>query len=406
MNELLTNLIGQQKNEVPCLLARATVERDCLGEFTASLSSPLIKVIIGPRRSGKSTLALHALRDKKFAYFNFEDEQLNFPFTANDLLESFDVVYPSYDYILLDEIQLLPQWEKYLNRLERLQKNVIVTGSNSKLLSSELATSLTGRHLSYELLPFSFAEYQRATHSGTYVQYLSNGGFPSVALQNTTLRDFLTALWDSIILKDIVHRYKIRRAAELKNLLFVVLTMMCGRTSGRSLERALHANLNHSTINKFLQYAEQAYLCILLQNYSFKSRVRVSAEKKVYLYDNGFFTAHHTGTTPDHGKLLENAVFIALCRKGLKPNNTLYHYRTKADYEVDFYATPSSGESALYQVAFSVEAPHTLERETRALLAAADELRVNKLYIITMEDAERELHYGSRIIHVVPASKL
>ncbi len=407
MNELLTNLIKRQRTEISSIINAAYVRRNLTEDISKNLDTDSIKVIMGPRRSGKSSLALQVLDGKKFAYFNFEDEELNFEFTAEQILECFNAVYPNFEYILFDEIQLFHKWEHLVNRLHRLGRNIIITGSNSKLLSSELASSLTGRYLEYQLLPFSYSEYLSANkHSRnleSFLQYLQMGGFPSVVTNRTKSSDFLLTLWDAIILKDMVLRYKIRRISELKNLLYLIVTTMTGRASSRSLSRALHGQLTHSTISKYTGWAEGAYLCCALQNYSFKPRERVNSEKKFYIYDNGFFSAQKTSGASDFGKLLENHVFIEFCRYGLIPNINLFSYQTKSGYEVDFYITPASGKARLIQVTYSAITAKTLDRETRALITAAKELQVKDLYIVTCDDSEQQLEIHGKKINIIPA---
>jgi uncharacterized protein len=407
MNELLASLIQKQRSEIPSISKQAYVPRSTRGALMKRLETDAIKVIIGPRRAGKSSLAIQALDGAKFAYFNFEDEGINFAFTAEEILECFEHIFPDYQYILFDEIQLFPGWEHLANRLQRLGKNLIITGSNSRLLSSELGSSLTGRYVEFQLLPFSYEEYVRATKeiSGieSFLNYLASGGFPSVVTQRISSRDFLIPLWDSIILKDIVQRYKIRRITELKGLLHLVLTSMGAKVSSRSLERALNKQLSHTTISKYLNWAEGAYLCCALQNFSFKARERVNSEKKLYIYDNGFFTAQKTSGASDFGKLLENFIFIELCRSGLTPNLDLFSYQMRSGYEVDFYTPPASGKARLIQVSYSTSSGRTLDRETRALISASKELGVKDLFLITCEESPKILEAGGCRIQCLPA---
>lgn len=410
MNEALASLIRKQRSEIKRISDQAYVRRSVRDGLNKGLDSEAIKVIVGPRRAGKSSLAIQALKGTKFAYFNFEDEAINFSFTAEEILECFDIIFPDYQYILYDEIQLFPGWEHLVNRLQRLGRNLVITGSNSKLLSSELGSSLTGRYIEYQLLPFSYSEYLKATKeiSGidSFLYYLKSGGFPSVITQRISSRDFLVPLWDSIILKDLVQRYKIRRTAELKGLLHLVLTSMGARASSRSLERALNNQLSHTTISKYLNWAEGAYLCCALQNFSFKARVRVNSEKKLYIYDNGFFSAQSTSGSSDYGKLLENFIFIELCRSGLIPNLDFFSYQTRSGYEVDFYTPPSSGKARLIQVSYSIGSAKTIDRETRALISASKELQVSNLYLITCDESEQVVEIDGCRIQCLPAWNL
>lgn len=411
MANLLSNIIRKQRQEIPVILKQASVERESKTKLTEALSSGLVKAVIGPRRSGKSSLVLQCLGGSNAAYLNFEDEALTFGFTAEEILEAFEGVYPGHEYIFFDEIQLFPDWEKLLNRLHRTGKNIIVTGSNSKLLSGELASSLTGRHLVFELLPFSFHEYLSAKGRNPdiredYVNYLNSGGFPTVVLHEDNTGEFLRALWDSVILKDIVGRYKLRRPVELRNLLYIILQQMSAKVTSRSLERAVNKQISNVTINKFIGYAEQAYLCCLLQNYSFKPRERVNSEKKVYIFDNGFYTAHRSTPQADIGKLLENAVFTDLVRLGFEPNVDLFYYRSKSGYEVDFFILRNGRPYALCQAAFEASDITTFNRETRSLIAAGEELRIDKLYLLTADGVRRRNQIDDKLIETIPAWEL
>lgn len=404
---LLTNIIKKQASEAGAIQASAKVARELSVKVIEGIRyRDAIKVIIGPRRAGKSTLMLQAIASQPFAYFNFEDEDLNFDYSGEELIQCLEAIYPNSEIFAFDEVQLCPSWEKLVNRLQRLGKNVIITGSNSKLLSAELSSSLTGRYLEYQLLPFSYSEYLAAIKStdssgdnapkrekglATFLEYLKHGGFPSVVTNRFPEREFLSNLWDSIILKDLVQRYKIRRVAEFKSLLYLILMSMSCRASHRSLSRSLNEQLTHSSVAKFIDWAESAYLCSALQTFSDKPRKRVNSEKKFYLYDNGFYSAHKVSGQDDFGKLLENHVFIELCRQGLRPNLELFTYRSGDGSEIDFVILPRTGPKKLIQVAFSTSAQRTLDRETRALVRAAKEQGITTCIVVTCDPAEKVL---------------
>jgi predicted AAA+ superfamily ATPase len=407
MNIEIANLVNKQKSELHSIPLNPYIKRDLSDRFIKALNSKLIKVITGPRRAGKSTLAIQTLKDFKLAYLNFEDEDFKTSFSGEDIIKTFEVIYPGYEYILFDEIQLFPSWEKFLNRLERLGKNVIVTGSNSKLLSTELSSSLTGRHINFELLPFSYHEYLKVNKenisSSSFHSYLKTGGFPAVLLGAVTGKDFLLNLWDSILLKDIVERYRIRKSPEIKSLLSLVRSQISSRASVRNIEQNLDFALNHTTIEKFLSYAESAYLSCLLQAYSHKSKIRIKSDRKIYLFDNGFYTAQQNSSATDLGRLLENYFFIELFRYGLKPNLDYFHYLTRRNYEVDFYVAKSKLPASLLQICYSLAEQRTLEREIRGLVTASKELKVDRLFIITSDGARRIVKEDGMLINIIPA---
>ena len=394
-----------QQTELQAILRSAFVRRSSVRNLP--LDSPDIKVIFGPPRSGKSSLAIQTLVNRKLAYFNFEDESVPADFSTDDWLDSLSEVYPDFDTLLLDEIQLLPKWEHLVNRLHRLGKNLVITGSNSKLLSGELASSLTGRYIELKLLPFSFAEYlvaqSKIANRQNFTDYLMSGGFPSVVTGRSDADVFLPTLWDAIILKDLVHRYGIRRSVELKNLLHLMMTNMASRVNSRSLSRALDGQLTHATVSKYISWAEGAYLCCLLQPFSFKARQRINADKKSYLYDNGFYVSQTKSGPRDMGRLLENHVFVELCRRGFEPNLDFFFFQTKSKFEVDFFLTPASGSAKLIQACYTLSGEETKKREFRALVHAARELRISDLLIITCDDAEQNFTHEGYRIRTIPA---
>jgi uncharacterized protein len=407
MSFSLSNAVNRQKPEINRILELAFVSRDVAYKLIRSLDDEAVKVITGPRRSGKSCLAVQALAGRNFAYFNFEDESLNFDYSSDDLIAALSTVYPNFQYILFDEIQLCPRWEHLVNRLHRLGHKLIITGSNSKLLSGELASSLTGRCLEFKLFTFSYEEFLLARNlpktPKSFVDYLQTGGFPSVATERSKGADFLPTLWDAVILKDLVQRFNIRRSVELKNLLHVVLLNMCSRVSARSLSRNLKDQLTHSTISKYLSWSENAYLCSLLHEYSFKPRERVNSDKKIYLYDTGFFTAHQRSGAGDLGRLLENYVFAAICRSGLTPNLDFFTYRTKAKYVVDFYIASNTHGRKLIQACYDTTDFETQKRELRALAHAARELNVTEAIVVTCAEGGQTYQYDGLEVNSVPA---
>jgi len=297
MRSLILNLVHKQQQELGHLLKQGSINRDKSQELAKALPSELIKVITGPRRSGKSTLALQALSNHRFAYFNFEDEQLPANVDPTLLIKALDQVYGKSDYLFFDEIQNLDRWESFLNRLHRGGRNLVVTGSNAKLLADELATALTGRHLAIELLPLSLKEVRGAISEAIDLEqrYLVQGGFPEVVLGKVDFRSYLSALWDSVILKDIVKRRRVRNVAELRDLLSLALSAMGSRQNSERLSRSLGETISPPTAKKFMSYGAEAYLISELHRYHLKPRLRLKADRKCYVIDNGYFSARQVG---------------------------------------------------------------------------------------------------------------
>jgi len=303
------------------------------------------------------------------------------------------------DIYLFDEIQNMPRWEQFLNRIHRLGKNVVVTGSNSRLLSAELSSSLTGRHVAIELFPLSYQEslMRESATLQSFRSYLETGGFPEVLLSRIDSRNYLSALWDAVILKDIVQRHKVRTVGSLRDLLALCLANICSRFSHDSIARALQADLSAPTVKKFLRYAQDSYLLTELAMYHRKPRVRIKSERKIYTIDNGFFSSHKLGVLDDSSKLLENFVFVELWRRGNKPNLDLFFYKTANNLEVDFLIRKGHQASELIQVAYSLSGFETRRREIAALVKAAQELEVPRLTLVTMDEQGEEIVDGRKV---------
>ncbi len=207
--------ILNQRAERDELLSRPYQQRHTKYDADELLKSPLIKLITGPRRVGKSVFALLMLQGKNFAYLNFDDNQLLKKWDEDLAMSALDDVYPDYDFMLLDEIQNLPDWDLWVSKLYRRGKNLIITGSNAKMLSSEMATVLTGRYLQIEMLPFSLEETmswkdispdreeQAAQAIVLADDYMRNGGYPETIPSRSITKSYLSTLFDSILLKDV-----------------------------------------------------------------------------------------------------------------------------------------------------------------------------------------------------------
>ncbi|MBN8548311.1 MAG: ATP-binding protein, partial [Deltaproteobacteria bacterium] len=295
MNSKLINLVQAQKAERDLLISKETIVREQSSKLKGQLSSELVKVITGPRRAGKSVLTFQVLKGLNFAYLNLEDNSLPQPIDGDGLFDAVNEVYGAVDFYFFDEIQSLDGWEKWINKLHRRGKNILITGSNSKLLSKELATSLTGRFLQTELFPFSFREfvgvpqYLRTLPTGEaghqdqalFQKYLEQGGFPEINLSQIDPRDYLKTLLDSIVLNDIINRYRIRSSTQVRSLMMLLINSVASRFSARSLERALEGALSIATVQKFLGYFNEAYVFEDLPRYFHKTRERLKADRKI-----------------------------------------------------------------------------------------------------------------------------
>lgn len=406
METLLQNIAVRQREEIAKLYKHDFISRLKTDSLIEGLGSSLIKVIIGPRRAGKSTIALQALKDKKFAYLNFEDESIPEIDDGDKIIKALDQVYGPVDFYFFDEIQNLNRWEQFLNRQHRLGKNIVATGSNAKLLSEELSSSLTGRHIEIEILPLSFKEASEVQESppAYFDKFLIEGGYPEVAYNKARYDSYLQTLWDSVLLKDIARRKKVRNIGALTNVLSLVLSNMTSRYSVESLVRALQKEISAPSVKKFLSYGVEAYLISELNQYSVKPKVRVKSDRKSYCIDNGFYSAKSVNFSDNYGALLENAVFNELRVRGYKTNFNLFYYQSRSGHEVDFLLRSGHINQELIQVCYSMSSLKTNERELRALVEAGEELNVDKLTIVTKNEERQEVAKGKKI-SVVPAYK-
>ena len=401
------------------MLKQAYVTRPELAAKTDYLSSPLIKLIAGPRRSGKSVLALQILENENFAYLNFDDDLLLKNFDEDSVSEALNEVYPDYDYLLLDEIQNLNRWELWVTKLYRRGVNLVITGSNAKLLSHEMATSLTGRYLKISVFPFSFAEFLKyhgediietdlsPQRTGTLLNYLNtyinSGGFPEVVLNPAVQKNYLSSLFDSVLLKDIVKRFKIRHSQQLYDLANYFLTNYTNFYSFNSLKVDLGFS-SVATVQKFTGFLEEPYLFLNLSRYDKRIKLQQKSPKKSYVIDNGFIKARSFELSPNHGRLLENMIFIELLRRNYQPGLDLFYYRTRNNREIDFLCRSGHITEQLIQVCYDISGSKTLKRETDALVEAGSELKCSELLLITWDKEEVVLHKGT-YIQLLPAWK-
>jgi len=232
--EQMKEIVLSQKVERDELLGGRYVPREGLKNARENLQNNLIKVIIGPRRAGKSVFSIQMLEGVNFAYLNFDDERLISSSDYDEILKAIRQVYGESKIILFDEIQNLPNWELFVNRLHRRGFNIIITGSNAYLLSRELSTHLTGRYVQFRIFPFSFSEFLRAKEFvmdeslelkerqglllGHLDHYLEKGGYPEIVVKGVDTKNYLTTLFESILFKDIVKRYGVRYPKMLSDL--------------------------------------------------------------------------------------------------------------------------------------------------------------------------------------------
>lgn len=392
--------ILNQRAERDELLSRPYQQRHTKYGADELLQNPLIKLITGPRRVGKSVFALLMLQGKNFAYLNFDDNLLLEKWEEDLAMSALDDVYPDYDFMLLDEIQNLPDWDLWVSKLYRRGKNLIITGSNAKMLSSEMATVLTGRYLQIEMLPFSLEETmswknispdreeQAAQAIMLADDYMRNGGYPETIPSRSITKSYLSTLFDSILLKDVAQRHKVRNTNDLYNLATYLLSNFCNPISANELAGELGMS-SVATTKKFCDYLNEPYLFFYLPRFNNKLKLMNKAPKKVYVVDNGFVQSTAFNLSENLGRLLENQVFVELLRRGYIPGQTLFYYRTRNDKEIDFVTRKGAKVEQLIQVCYDMTSEKTRKRELDALTEAAEELHCDNLLVITNDQEEK-----------------
>ena len=413
----MKTIIMNQRKERDELLSRPYLIRRSSQDSDVLLNSHLIKLITGPRRVGKSTHALLMLRDKNFAYLNFDSQPLLDAWDANLVMRMLDDVYPNYEYLLLDEVQNLDAWDLWVSELFRKGKNLVITGSNAKMLSSEMATVLTGKYLQIEMFPFSMEEFfdwnkldlhnlkseQQAEGKVLTDDYMRNGGYPEVVASRQLVRSYLDTLFDSIIWKDVAKRHNVRNITDLNNLAMYMISNFCNPLSANELSEELGFQ-SVNTTKKFMDYLHEPYLFYYMSRYNNKLKLMKKAPRKVYVVDNGFVTAKAFAVSENLGRLLENQVFVELVRRGYNTDKSMFFYRSRNDKEVDFVLRKGAHIERLVQVCYDMSSPKTEKREVDSIVECAEELRCSNLTIVTHEE-ERTLEKNGYTISVVPISK-
>lgn len=385
--------------------------------------SGMAQVVIGVRRSGKSTLCHKVLQGKGvyYGYVDFDDDRLA-KLQVEDLDTVLSCLYQLYgtdmDYLFLDEIQNVDGWYLFVNRLLRSKMHVVLTGSNAKLLSGELSSHLTGRYNEIRLLPFSFAEtclYKGVNVSGLSTKaeaerkialnsYLQEGGLPELMRMKSdrTKRNYAEGLIETIITKDIAKRYKIKNVDGLRRISNHLINNICQTIDYAQLV-AIGGVKSDNTVRKYVGYLTQAYLVQKIQKFSYKSKERVCNEK-IYVIDTGFIANRENNLLGEGvGWRLENVVYTELKRRYVSQAEDIYYYKPDTrGKEVDFVVCRQGRVLELIQVSYSVSDPATLKREVSALASVSDALKCDVLTLVTLDES-RQLNCENKQINLVNA---
>ena len=400
--------IQNQRKERDRLLSLPYIPRQTIYDFDELLKSPNIKLLTGPRRVGKSTQALLMLRGKNFAYLNFDDNELLKKWDEQQAEMLLGEIYPNYEYLLLDEVQNIDGWDVWVNKLYRRGVNLVITGSNAKMLSGEMATVLTGRYLEINMLPFSLVEASQFVGrlgNAEKIQddFLKNGGYPETFTQRSITPSYLQALFDSILYKDIVRRHKIRNATDLNNVAMFLLSNFTGTFSYNDVADDLGLS-SVTTTKKFMDYLHEPFLFYYLDRYNNKLKLMKKAPRKVYVVDNGFVVSKAFNLSENLGKLLENQVFVELLHRGYDTEKSLFYYHSRNDKETDFVLREGNKVKELIQVCYDMSKEKTIKREVDSIVECAGELGCDNLTIVTWNE-ERTIEKKDYTIKVVPVGK-
>lgn len=397
-----------------------------LRKLQSILPSGQVAVITGPRRSGKSFvmrqlaqgLVDNGVPANQILLVNFEDPRFS-PLNAGLLQEIFET-YLEYmrpagkPYIFLDEIQEVDQWEKWVRTVHELNKAVIViSGSNAKLLSAELSTVLTGRHLDVRVLPLSFSEFllfndlnlreqndivlNQSRVNGLWNDYLTNGGFPETVMSDNK-KEILLHYFDDLAEKDLARRYHLRKADKIKELARFYLSNTARPTTFTSVGKFL--GITAATAERFSHYLENAFLCFFLRRFSFTVKEQTKSPRKVYSVDTGLSRAVGFESSPNIGWHAENAVFLELLRRQSdNPDLELFYWKDVQHHEVDFVLKEKGRVTKLIQVVWDMSNQKVREREKKNLLKAMAELKCQNGLVLTADFAGEEYVDGLKVVY-------
>jgi predicted AAA+ superfamily ATPase len=406
----LERVLLDQKEELEALRNKSFCHR--LEESQIDLNSNLAQVVIGVRRSGKSTLCFNALEKSKvrYAYVNLDDENL-YGLTVkdmNDILQVLYSIYGNFTHLFLDEIQNIKGWHLFVNRMLRKGMHVLLTGSNSKLLSGELASHLTGRHHTIELLPFSFRDWcnyngiataplttkNMGILMGAFDKYLRQGGFPELLIERNHT-SYIDSLFHNIITQDIQKRFNVKYIDSLERLAGHLLNISPTIIVKDKLQEQFGFK-SHHTLGNYLSYLAQTYLICKVSKYSTKSRERSVAEK-AYAIDVAFMNKRENALAGENlGWRLETIVYLELRRRIRTEEEDIYYF-DNGNTEADFIVCNGNKATGVYQVSYNIENPKTRRREVNGAITAAKTTKCNDVYILTDHQSETIVQNGIKI---------
>lgn len=400
-SELLKEIVIEQQKVLET--RPVGIERNGLEQLKEYFTLPHVVIIAGIRRAGKSTLLSqiqHSLQPNGAYYFNFEDERL-LDFQVADFNRLYEVLLELYGerkIFFFDEIQNVQGWERFVRRMNDRGFKFFITGSNASLLSRELGTKLTGRHVSYTLYPFSFQEYllfqgyqlqkkdmlettKRAVIKKHFIEYIQQGGMPEYLTYHNP--ESVQEVYNNILYRDIIVRYGITETKSLRELSLYLLSNIGVPFSFNGLKKVLGLG-SMNTVKSYIEYLENSFLFFTLNLYQDSVKRQIIAPKKVYSIDTAFIDIMGFRFSENQGRLLENIVFLELLRRG----GDIYYYKTEQKGEVDFLIRQNKKQTAIIQVSWRIEDEKTKQREVQNLIAAMDELHLERSLLLTYDTSE------------------
>lgn len=413
MKAKILQVAWQQKERL--LVQGGLIARDLLPEAKAALTNDnRVLALSGMRRTGKSTLLQQLMSEvDNVAYFNFEDEKL-LGFSVEhfgELEESLIEVYGPAHYWFFDEIQNVGNFEVAVRRMQDSGKKMVITGSNSSMLSMEFGSKLTGRYKQLELFPFSFSEYLRFRNVSFeekdfylpeakvmlktwFTRWLEQGGLPEYLKYND--EQYVKTLFDNILYRDIIVRFGIRRHREFRELVQLLVSNLSLPVTFTSLQKSIGLS-NADTVKEYMGYLSNAYMFYEMYQYHDSLKMQLRSPRKVYLNDVAFHNLVGFSSTPNQGRKLENAVFLAL-RRG---TSEVYSFCGKG--ECDFIVFDKSRRVSALQVCYQLT-PENQTRELNGLSEAMLAFNLKDGLILTM-DQEFEIPHNGKNIPVLPVWK-
>ncbi len=406
----LETILSDQMEELEARLRETLCHRP--EESLVEINSPQAQVVIGVRRSGKSTLCYQALQSKgvKFAYADFDDERLNGlqAEQLNDVLSVLYKIYGDFQHLFLDEVQNIDGWHLFVNRLLRHKMHIIITGSNAKLLSGELATHLTGRNKEIALYPFSFHEFclmkgvdttklstkAQAFRRAAFDEYMQQGGFPELLIIEDK-RHYVNTLVDNILKRDIEQRFKIAYKAAFEQMTHHLLNIVPTIPNISELTDLFQFKSEHTTKN-YIDHLKQAYMLIGVPKYATKSKLRM-VQEKLYAVDVAMMNMRDNALSAENvGWRLETIVLIQLLRK-CKLNGWDVYFLRERSGECDFLVCKGSQVLQAVQVSYDISAEKTRKRELKGLAIAAQITGCKDLLLLTDHEYENTEYEGLSI---------